>query len=106
MYKKVNVNIQKVVKDKKRKLLPKKLKENVGKPKEKYKVLKPLGLPSKIMPISQISFKVGKKISFDEKTNNKCLKNLYANLALNLVNKISHPPNKFNLDSVFANFEG
>lgn len=106
MYKKVNVNIQKVVKDKKRKLLPKKLKENVGKPKEKYKVLKPLGLPSKIMPISQISFKVGKKISFDEKTNNKCFKNLYANLSLNLVNKISHPPNKFNLDSVFANFEG
>ena len=52
------------------------------------------------MSISQISFKGGEKISFDEKTNNKCLKSLYANLALNLVNKIPHPPNKFNLDSV------
>ena len=39
---------------------------------------------------------------FDEKTNNNSFRNFYANLALNLVNKLPHAPNKFNLDSVLA----
>ena len=30
---------------------------------------------------------------------------LYANLALNLVNKLPHAPNKFNLDSVLAYYK-
>ena len=33
---------------------------------------------------------------------NNSFKNLYANLALNLVNKLPHAPNKFDLDSVLA----
>ena len=49
-----------------------------------------------------MSLKDGKKILFDEKTNNNSFRNFYANLALNLVNKLPHAPNKFNLDSVLA----
>ena len=30
---------------------------------------------------------------------------LYANLAVNLVNKLPHAPNKFNLDSVLAYYK-
>ena len=45
---------------------------------------------NKIAPFKEIS------------TNNNCFKNFYANLALNLVNKLPHAPNKFNLDSVLA----
>ena len=61
----------------------KELRENVGKPKELWKGLKSLGLPSKITPVSQISLKDGEKIFFDEKTNNNSFENFYANLALN-----------------------
>ena len=42
---------------------------------------------------------------FDEKTNNNSFRNFYANLALNLVNKLPHVPNKFNLDSVLAYYK-
>ena len=82
-----------------------KLRENVGKPKEPWKALKSLGLPSKITPVSQVSLKDGKTISFDEKTNNNCFKNFYANVALNLVNKLLHVPNKFDLYSVLAYYK-
>ena len=51
---------------------------------------------------SKISLKDGEKILFDEKTNNNPIKYLYSNLALNLVNKLLHVPNKFDLDSVLA----
>ena len=37
---------------------------------------------------------------FDEKTNNNLFKNFYANLALNLINKPPHAPNKCDLHSV------
>ena len=79
--------------------------ENFGKPKELWKALKSLGLPSKITPVSQVSLKDGETISFDEKTNNNSFKNFYANLALNLVNKLPHAPNKFDLDSVLAYYK-
>ena len=36
---------------------------------------------------------------------NNSFKNLYANLALNLVNKLPHAPNKFDLDSVLAYYK-
>ena len=52
-------------------------------------------------PVSEVSLKNGEKISF-EKTNNNSFKNFYANLALNLVNRLPHAPNKFDLDSVLA----
>ena len=82
-----------------------KLRENVGKPKELWKALKSLGLPSKITPVSQVSLKDGETISFDEKTNNNSFKNFYANLALNLVSKLPHAPNKFDLHSVLAYYK-
>ena len=42
------------------------------------------------------------KILLDEKVNNNSFKNFNANLAPNLVNKLPHVTNKFNLDSVLA----
>ena len=54
------------------------------------KPFKSLGAPSKITPVSQVSLKDGEKILFDEKANKNSFKNFYANLALNLVNKLSH----------------
>ena len=99
LYKEAKTNVQKLIKIKEREFYQEKLRENVGKPKELWKALKSLGLPSKITPVSQVSLKDGETISFDEKTNNNSFKNFYANLALNLVNKLPHAPNKFDLDS-------
>ena len=101
LYKEVKINIQKLIKNKKRDLYQEKLRENVGKPKELWKALKSLGLSSKITPVSQVSLKDGEKFSFDEETN----KNSFKNLALNLVNKLPHAPNKFDLDSVLAYYK-
>ena len=57
LYKEAKINVQKLIKNKKS--------ENVGKPKELWKALKSLGLPSKIAPVSQISLKDGENFSFD-----------------------------------------
>ena len=48
---------------------------------------------------------MGKKISFDEKTNNNSFNIFYVNLALNLVHKLPHTPNNFDLDSVLAYYK-
>ena len=79
LYKDAKINIQTLTKIK---FLPKNVRENVGNPKELWKVLKSLGLPFNITPVSQISLKDGEKISFDEKTNSNSFKNFHANLAL------------------------
>ena len=42
---------------------------------------------------------------FDEKTNDNSITTFYANLALNLVNKLLHVPNKFDLDSVLGYYK-
>ena len=52
-----------------------------------------------------MSLKDSEKSFFGEKPNNNSFKNFYANLALNLVNKLPHAPNKFNLDSVLAYYK-
>ena len=83
-----------------------KLGDNVGNPKELWKALKSLGLQSKITSVSQVSLKDCEKVSFDEKTNNNSFYNLYASLALNLVNTLPLPPNQINLDSVLGYYEG
>ena len=97
--------MQKLINYKKRCFYQEKLSENVGKPKELWKALKSLGLPCKITPVPQVSLKDGETISFDEKTNNNSFKNFYAYLALNLVNKLPHAPNKFDLHSVLAYYK-
>ena len=94
-----------LLKTKKRNFYQEKLRENVGKPKELWKAIKSLGLPSKITPVSHVSPKDGEKIWFDETTNSNSFKNFYANLALHLVNKLPHAPNKFNLNLILVYYK-
>ena len=84
LYKEAKTNVQKLIKIKER-------------------ALNSLGLPSKITPVSQVSLTDEETILFDEKTNS--FKNFYTNLALNLVNKLPHAPNKFDLHSVLAYYK-
>ena len=57
LYKKAKINVQKLIKNKKRDFHHEKLRENAGQPKELWKALKSLGLPSKVTPVSQVFLK-------------------------------------------------
>ena len=54
LYKEAKYHVMKLMKEKKRQFYTDKLKENIGKPKELWKALKSLGLPSKKRSISNI----------------------------------------------------
>ena len=84
---------------KEKEILQKKVKENIGKPKELQKALKSLGLPSKKGSISNIFLKKDDKISFNDKASANIFKDFF--LTCDLVSKLSPPPsNKFGISSV------
>ena len=74
--------------------------ENIGKPKELWKSLKSLGLPSKQASPSTICLEKGRSLSFDSKTNAEILKYFYSNLASDLLKKLPSSPNKFGKETV------
>ena len=78
LYKETKYHAVKLIKQKKSHFYKEKLKENIGKPKELWKALKSLGLPSKKGTISNICLKKDDKICFDDKTNAILLKNSFA----------------------------
>jgi len=85
LYEEAKHYAQKLTKEKKSRFYKDKLKENIGKPKELWKALKSLGLPSKKGSISNICLEKDNKISFDDKTNANNFKEFYCNLATDLL---------------------
>ena len=69
LYKEAKINVQKLIKNKKGDFYQEKLRGNVGKPKEEWKALKSIGLPSSLSNF----FQRWEKISFDEKTHSRIL---------------------------------
>ena len=93
-----------LIKQKKSRFYKEKLKENIGKPKELWKPLKSLGLPSKKGTISNMSLKKDVEICFDDKTNTNTFNEVFCNLASNLVAKLPPPSKRFGLDlSILCN---
>ena len=90
---------------KKKKLLFKeKLNENIGKPKELWKSLNSLGLPSKNKSGNKIRLHENGKLNFEPKVNANIFKNFFSNLADDLLKKLPNPKNKFNMDSVKSHY--
>ena len=87
LYKEAKYHAVKLIKQKKSHFYKEKLKENIGKPKELWKALKSLGLPSKKGTISNICLKKDDKICFDDKTNANTFKEFFCNLASDLVSR-------------------
>ena len=81
-----------MIKDKKKNFVIGKLNDNIGKPKELWKSLKSLGLPSKKSSSATICLEKDGILSFDPKTNAEIFKDFYSNLANNLVKKLPAPP--------------
>ena len=77
-----------------------KLNENIGKPKELWKSLKSVGLPSRKASPSTICLERDGTLSFDSKTNAEIFKNFNLNLATDLLKKLPSPPNKFGKEEV------
>ena len=100
-YKKARNHVQSLIKRKKKNFITTTLKNNIGKPRELWKSLKKLGLPTKSDPQSDICLinKDGTLV-FDQKTNAETFKDFFSNLASNLVAKLPRPTNKFGMETV------
>ena len=99
-YKKARNKVQHLINKKKKTFVVGKLNENIGKPKELWKSLKSLGLPSKKNTPSSICLENNGTLSFDSKTNAEIFKDFYSNLADDLLKKLPSPTNKFGIEAV------
>ena len=99
-YKKARNKVQYLINDKKKTFVVGKLNENIGKPKELWRSLKSLRLPSKQASSSTICLEKGGSLSFDSKTDAEIFKDFYSNLASDLLKKLPSSPNKFGKEKV------
>ena len=105
LYKEAKYHAVKLIKQKKSLFYKEKLKENIGKPRELWKALKSLGLPSKKGTISNICLKKDDKICFDDKANANTFKEFFCNLASDLVAKLPPPSKRFGLNTVRSYYQ-
>ena len=94
-----------MIKSKKKNFVVGKLNENIGKPKELWKSLKSLGLPSKKRFSSTICLEKDRILSFDPNANAEIFKDFHSNLANDLLKKLPNPPNKYRKDTVKKYYE-
>ena len=93
-------NVQKLIKQKKIEFYNAKLTENIGKPKELWKALKNLGLPSKSSPSTNISLTKDNTTIFADKENTNIFKKFYSTPADDLVKNLPPASSIFGLSSV------
>ena len=105
LYKEAKYHAVKLIKQKKSHFYKENLKENIGKPKELWKALKYLGLPSKKGTISNICLKKDDEICFDDKTNANTFKEFFCNLASDLVAKLSPSSKRFGSNTVRSYYQ-
>ena len=94
IYKIARYKVQKLISYKK-KFFKNRLNGSIGKPKELWKALKSLGLPSKTSVCGTTALKVKNTTSFETKSTLDVLKNYYSTLADNLLKKLPTPPNRY-----------
>ena len=87
-FKNARNRLQDLIKRKKQNFITKKLNDNIAKPKELWKTLKSLGLPSKKDSQSKICLNTNGTVSFDAKKNAETFKTFFEGLTTELVNKL------------------
>ena len=92
--------MQKLISYKKKSFFGNKLNDSIGKPKELWKALKSLGLPSKTSICGTTALKVKNAMSFETKSKLEVFKNYYSTLAENLLKKLPIPPKIYTFNSV------
>ena len=94
-YKKVKYQVQNLVRKKKREFYETNLRQKINKPKELWKTLKSMGLPSKAVTASNICLIEKNEIVFNATKNCSIFKNYFSSLAQNLVSKLPLSPDFF-----------
>ena len=94
-YKKVKYLIQDFIRKKKKQFYETNLRQKINKPKELWKTLKCLGLPSKAVTASNICLKDENEIVFNPTKSCSIFKNCFSYLAQNLESKLPLSPNVF-----------
>ena len=94
-YKKVKYQAQNLIRKEKREFYETNLRQKINKPKELWKTLKSMGVPSKAVTASNICLKEKDKIVFNASKNCSIFKNYFSSLAHNLVSKLPLSPNIF-----------
>ena len=102
-YKKVKYQVQNLIRKKKREFYETNLRQKINKPKELWKTLKFMGLPSKAVTASNICLKDKNEIVFNATKNCSISKNYFSSLAHNLVSKLPLAPNIFT-ESIIASY--
>ena len=105
LYKRAKNRLKNMIKSKKKNYMRQKLADNIGKPKELWKTLKSLGLPSKTGKESKICLEDNGILSFDAKKNAETFMKYFSNLAGDLVKKLPTAKNKFGMESVKEYYE-
>ena len=94
-YKKVKYQVQNLIRKKKREFYETNLRQKINKPKELWKTLRSMGLPSKAVTASNICLKDKNEIVFNATKNRSIFKNYFSSFARNLVSKLPLLPNIF-----------
>ena len=104
IYNAARYKLQKMIINKKRAFLENKLTESIGKPKDLWKALRSLGLPSKTSSCEVNALKINNKVEHDF---NSVLgfRNYYSTLVENLVKMLPKPTNKYSINSVIKYYE-
>ena len=100
IYKEARNEVQKTIKQKKKRYYEEKLSENTAKPKELWQLLKSLGLSIKKNSPSNICLKNKNGLSFYSLSTVETFKKYLSSLAEKLVLKLQKPPNNFEIESV------
>ena len=87
--------VQNLIRKKKREFYETNLRQKINKPRELWKTLKSMGLPSKAVTASNICLKDKNQIVFNDIKNCSIFKNYFSILAQNLVSKLPLSPNIF-----------
>ena len=104
-YQKVKYEIQNLIRKKKRQFYETNLRQKINKPKELWKTLKWLGLPSKAVTASNICLKDKNEIVFNATKNCSAFKNYFSSIAQNLVSKLPLLPSIFNESEIASYYD-
>ena len=104
-YKKVKYQIQNLIWKNKREFYETNLRQKIDKPKELWKTLKSVGLPSKAVTASNICLKDKNEIVFNATKNCSAFKNYFSSIAQNLVSKLPLLPSIFNESKIASYYD-
>ena len=93
--KKLKYQVQNLIRKKKRKFYETNARQKINKPKEPWKTLKSMGLPSKALTASNTCLKDKNQIVFNDIKNCSIFKNYFSSLAQTLASKLPLSPNIF-----------